>query len=85
LHKGNWNGEQILEESWVKYVATPTATSEGAYGAFWLNAGGKFPDAPRDMFYCSGFQGQMVAIIPSLDLIVRMGLKEDPDFDFNGF
>jgi CubicO group peptidase (beta-lactamase class C family) len=44
LHKGNWNGEQILEESWVKYVATPT--SEGAYGAqFWLNAGGKFPDA----------------------------------------
>jgi CubicO group peptidase (beta-lactamase class C family) len=38
------------------------------------------------MFYCSGFQGQMVAIIPSLDLvIVRMGLKEDPDFDFNVF
>jgi hypothetical protein len=38
------------------------------------------------MFYCSGFQGQMVAIIPSLDLvIVRMGLKENPDFDFNGF
>jgi hypothetical protein len=27
-----------------------------------------------------------IAIIPSLDLvIVRMGLKEDPDFDFNGF
>ncbi len=37
------------------------------------------------MYYCSGFQGQMVAIIPSLDLvIVRMGLKEDPNFDFNG-
>jgi CubicO group peptidase (beta-lactamase class C family) len=36
------------------------------------------------MYYCSGFQGQMVAIIPSLDLvIVRMGL-EDPEFDFNG-
>jgi CubicO group peptidase (beta-lactamase class C family) len=87
LHKGNWNGEQILDESWVKYVATPTATSEGAYGAqFWLNAGRKFPDVPRDMFYCSGFQGQMVAIIPSMDLvIVRMGLKESPEFDFNGF
>ena len=37
------------------------------------------------MYYCSGFQGQMVAIIPSLDLvIVRMGLKEDPNFNFNG-
>jgi predicted N-acyltransferase len=19
LHKGNWNGEQVLDESWVKY------------------------------------------------------------------
>ena len=88
LHKGNWNGEQILDESWVKYTATPTNTSKGAYGAqFWLNAGGKFPDAPRDMFYCNGYQGQMVAIIPSLDMvIVRMGLKEDDQgFDFNGF
>ncbi|MBP4137388.1 serine hydrolase domain-containing protein [Flavobacterium geliluteum] len=88
LHKGNWNGEQILDESWVKYTATPTHTSNGQYGAqFWLNAGGKFPDVPRDMFYCSGFQGQMVAIIPSLDMvIVRMGLKEeDQGFDFNEF
>lgn len=87
LNKGNWNGEQILDESWVEYTATPTNTSEGRYGAqFWLNAGGKFPDAPRDMFYCNGYQGQMVAIIPSLDMvIVRMGLKEDPAFDFNGF
>lgn len=86
LHNGNWNGEQILDESWVRFVATPTNTSNGQYGAhFWLNAGGKFPDVPKDMFYCSGYQGQMVAIFPSHDLvIVRMGLKEDPEFDFNG-
>ena len=86
LHKGNWNGEQILDESWVKFTATPTNTSNGKYGAhFWLNASGKFPDVPKDMFYCSGYQGQMVAIFPSHDLvIVRMGLKEDPEFDFNG-
>jgi CubicO group peptidase (beta-lactamase class C family) len=87
LHKGNWNGEQIFDESWAKYTATPTNTSKGEYGAhFWLNAGGKYKDVPRDMYFCSGYQGQMVAIIPSLDLvIVRMGLKEDPEFDFNGF
>jgi len=85
LHKGNWNGEQLFDESWAKYVATPTNTSKGSYGAqFWLNAGGNFPDVPSDMFYCSGYQGQMVAIFPSHDLvIVRMGLSED--FDFNGF
>lgn len=86
LHKGNWNGEQLFEESWAKYVSTPTNTSNGNYGAqFWLNSGGRFPNAPKDMYYASGFQGQMVAIFPSHDLvIVRMGLKEDPEFDFDG-
>lgn len=85
LQKGNWNGEQIFDESWAKYVSTPTNTSNGNYGAqFWLNASGKFPNAPKDMFYASGYQGQMVAIFPSHDLvIVRMGLSEE--FDFNRF
>ena len=87
LHNGNWNGAQLFDENWAKYVATPTATSNGKYGAhFWLNASGRFPNVPRDMYFCSGYQGQMVAIIPSLDLvIVRMGLVEDPKFDFDGF
>jgi CubicO group peptidase (beta-lactamase class C family) len=86
LHNGNWNGEQLFDSSWAKYVSTPTDTSHGRYGAqFWLNAGNYFPEVPRDMYYCSGFQGQMVAIIPSMDLvIVRMGLTEEPQFDFNG-
>ena len=87
LHQGNWNGEQLFDKSWAKYVSTPTNTSNGRYGAqFWLNAGGYFPDVPREMYYCSGYQGQMVAMFPSRDLvIVRMGLTEEPGFDFNGF
>lgn len=86
LHKGNWNGEQIFDESWAKYVSTPTNGSKGDYGAhFWLNAGGRYPDAPRDLFSANGFQGQKVFIIPSQDLvIVRMGLTDDKNFDFNG-
>ena len=83
IHKGNWSGEQILSENWVNYSATPTNTSNGGYGAqFWLNKGGKFPNVPSDMFYCSGYQGQMVAIFPSHHLVVvRMGLSSDFDFD----
>ena len=84
LHKGNWNGEQIFDENWAKYVATPTNDSNGVYGGqFWLNAGGKYPDAPRDLYSANGFQGQHVFIIPSRDIvIVRMGLSDE--FDFNG-
>ncbi len=86
LHQGNWNGEQLFDESWAKYVATPTNGSNGDYGAhFWLNAGGRYPDAPKDLYSANGFQGQKVFIIPSMDLvIVRMGLTEDAKFDVNG-
>ena len=86
LKKGNWNGEQIIDSTWVDYVSTPTNTSDGRYGAqFWLNAGGHYPDVPRDLFSANGYQGQYVFIIPSKDLvIVRMGLMEEPDFDVNG-
>lgn len=87
LHKGNWNGEQILDESWVKYAATPCFGSKGDYGAhFWLNAGKRYPNVPKNMFSCNGFQGQRVFIFPSQDLvIVRMGLKEDEGIDLNAF
>lgn len=75
LHHGNWNGEQLFDPTWAKYVATPTPTSEKQYGAqFWLNAGGKMPDVPRDVYYADGFQGQRVFIIPSHDMVVvRLG------------
>lgn len=77
LNRGNWNGQQIFAEEWVDYITTPTPTSKGAYGAqFWLNAGGKFKDLPKNMFYADGYQGQFVFIFPDQDLIVvRMGLS----------
>ncbi|MCF6167668.1 serine hydrolase [Lutibacter sp.] len=87
LHNGNWNGEQLLSESWVNYTATPTNSSNGEYGAhFWLNAGGVYPNVPKDLFSCNGYQGQRVFIIPSKELvIVRMGLTENSDFNFDSF
>lgn len=85
LHKGNWNGTQIFAPEWVNYVTTPTLNSDGVYGAhFWLNSGGKYPDAPRDIYSANGFQGQRVFIIPSKDLvIVRTGLGDESVFDAN--
>ncbi|AEM72334.1 beta-lactamase [Allomuricauda ruestringensis DSM 13258] len=86
LDKGNWNGEQLFDSTWVDYITKPTINSDGTYGAhFWLNAEGKYPDVPRDMFSCNGFEGQHVFMIPSKDLVVvRTGLAEEPYFDVNG-
>jgi CubicO group peptidase (beta-lactamase class C family) len=77
LHRGNWNGEQIFAEDWADYVATPTNTSNGQYGAqFWLNAGGRLKDVPKNMFFADGYQGQRVYIFPDEELVVvRMGLS----------
>jgi CubicO group peptidase (beta-lactamase class C family) len=76
LHRGNWNGEQIINESWVDYVSTPNGNSNGVYGAhFWLNSSSELPDVSPEIYYMDGYQGQRVFIIPSKDMvIVRMGL-----------
>ncbi len=87
LNRGNWNDDQIFNSSWVDYVTSPTEHSDGTYGAhFWLNANGKYPDVPKDLFSANGYQGQFVFIIPSKELVVvRTGLAEAPNFDVNTF
>ncbi|QED37712.1 serine hydrolase [Antarcticibacterium arcticum] len=87
LNRGKWNGEVILSESWINYSATPVEGSNGEYGAhFWLNAWGKYPNVPGDLYSANGFQGQHVFIIPSKELVVvRFGLAEYPDFDVDSF
>lgn len=87
LHKGYWNGEQILNESWVDYSVTPAKGSAGEYGGhFWLNSGGIYPNLPKDLYSANGFQGQHVFVIPSRDMVVvRFGLVEHPEFDIDIF
>ncbi|UJH92183.1 beta-lactamase family protein [Antarcticibacterium sp. 1MA-6-2] len=87
LNKGSWHGEQLFKESWVDYTTRPANGSKGKYGAhFWLNAGGKYPNIPTDLYSCNGFQGQHVFIIPSKDLVVvRFGLAEHPQFNVDTF
>ncbi|MCG1035046.1 serine hydrolase domain-containing protein [Polaribacter sargassicola] len=84
LHNGNWNGTQLFTKDWVNYITTPTATSNGTYGAqFWLNAKNEFKDVPKNMYFADGYQGQRVYVLPDQEMvIVRFGLK---NFDENTF
>jgi CubicO group peptidase (beta-lactamase class C family) len=95
LRDGVWNGERILPEHWMTYSTTPTPKApKGGYGAsFWLNRGGaedpsdrEFPGMPADLFWADGYQGQMLFVCPSLDLIaVRLGMTWDNDWGATSF
>ena len=87
LNNGNWLGEQILPDGWVKYVTTGAKGSDGKYGSFfWLNKSGDYPDVPRDMYSCQGHDGQFIYIIPSKNLVVvRTGFSKHEDLDRNKF
>ncbi len=92
---GIWEGERILPSGWISYSTKPTpAAPQGKYGAhFWLNAGEKnnpnnrrFPLLPKDMYFCQGFNGQIVAVIPSKDLVVvRLGATHDDSWSHESF
>ena len=56
----------------------------------WLNKADlserEFPGVPADMFYCDGYAGQDIYIIPSKKLVVvRLGLTLDHSFNENAF
>lgn len=89
LRDGVWLGERILPEGWLAYSLKPTGISpEDQYGAhLWLklpkSAEMGEPPMPPDAFYMLGHDRQVVAMVPSRDLvIVRLGLtRAGADWD----
>ncbi len=94
-HDGVWQGERILPEGWMRYATTPTARApQGQYGSFfWLNAGDPknpesrlIPGIPADAFFCWGYQGQSIAVLPSQRLVVvRLGMAYDDEWGEKDF
>jgi len=83
LHDGVWRGERLLPEGWVAYTLTPTkAAPDESYGAqMWLklpeSEGYGEPPMPDDGFYFLGHDQQIIAVMPSRELvIVRLGLTQ---------
>ncbi|MDO9615708.1 MAG: serine hydrolase, partial [Bacteroidota bacterium] len=85
LQDGVFNGERILPEGWVSFSTSPNTQSKGEYGSlFWLNKSGKLPSAPDDMYWCQGYDGQRIFIIPSKELVVViLGFSHKPKNEMN--
>lgn len=89
LRDGVWEGRRLLPAGWVDFSRTPgPAENNGVYGGhFWVNrepAAGQWellPGAPASTFAAEGAGFQMVAIVPTLDLVaVRLGEAQGADF-----
>jgi CubicO group peptidase (beta-lactamase class C family) len=78
--QGQWNGRELIRRDVVKNILTdqglprPTRSAANpapASGLAWYtNADGVWPAAPRDTFAGAGAQHQVIVAAPSLDLIV---------------
>jgi CubicO group peptidase (beta-lactamase class C family) len=74
LNKGNWNGQQLIDSSFIELSTKLQFNTSPEYGyGFWLsNYKGK------DIFAMQGILGQYVITVPEDDLIiVRLGHKND--------
>jgi Beta-lactamase len=71
LHRGNWNGKQLISEAWVRQSLTPT-TANPTYGYmnWFLNTGQKLlPDAPATAFVHIGNGANFIYVDPEHDLV----------------
>ena len=86
LNEGNWNGNELLNDSdYFNAMITSSQSMNPAYGyLWWLNGKSSlilpslatsFPitlaeNAPSDLYAAMGKNGQFIAVVPSQDLVV---------------
>ena len=87
LHKGNWDGKQLVSPSAVETATKPSGMPGHSGLGWWVNAlsnGSKlWRSAPEDAFGGAGAGQQLLLVVPSLDLIVvRSGEQLDEKLPF---
>jgi CubicO group peptidase (beta-lactamase class C family) len=77
LDEGRWGGEQVVPEEWVEQATTSHVDINGAgvtgYGYLWWVT--DVADEPGFMAY--GMGGQVILVVPALDLVVAVSTEFD--------
>ena len=83
LHRGNWNGKQLLSEQWVKQALTPTsANPEYGYMNWFLNTDRKLlPSAPGSAFMHIGNGTNFIYVDPEHGLVAVVRWIENASMD----
>ena len=74
LQKGRWNAKQIISEEWVdKSFGQHVALGEDwYYGYLWRERTINILDVPVTYFYAQGNGGQLIYVVPALDLVMAL-------------
>ncbi len=83
LRKGNWNGRQIIAESWIKKSTTPTSVQTG-YGFmnYFLNTDRKmYPSAPASAFTHIGNGTNAIYVDTENDIVAVIKWMDDKSID----
>ncbi|CAG0991509.1 hypothetical protein PHYC_02324 [Phycisphaerales bacterium] len=70
LRRGEWRGRRIISESWIKGATSQQGLQPGYGYLWWLNTGGRWPEAPRTSFAALGAGSNSIWIDPEHDLVV---------------
>jgi len=84
INQGQWDGRSILSKSWVNESTKDQVTNiygRYSYGyQWWITKVAGYPS-----FLASGFGGQIIGIVPSLDLVVVLKYEaENPSHPESG-
>ena len=71
LDGGVWNGRRIVSEAWVQESAAPHASVNESddYGFAWWRRSYEVGGRTIDTYYASGNGGQLLFVVPELDLV----------------
>jgi CubicO group peptidase (beta-lactamase class C family) len=83
LHRGNWNGRQLISEQWVKQSLTPTSANPTyGYMNWFLNTDHKLlPNAPVTAFVHIGNGTNFIYVDPVHDLVAVVRWIENASMD----
>jgi CubicO group peptidase (beta-lactamase class C family) len=76
LQKGEWNGEQLIPEDWVKQSTQEHVSWGGdpswgnGYGYLWWLGNNQIMGSTARSYYALGGGGQVIAIFPDLNAVI---------------
>ncbi|MEP6790377.1 MAG: serine hydrolase [Ramlibacter sp.] len=80
LHQGEWNGQQVIPRQWVEKVFHASVPMNLTPLADWRYGDGWWTLPERKAYVAMGFNGQMILVMPALDMVVAITAHNQQDF-----